>query len=56
MLRSAGAISFRGKGGQVTSLMALGRWSDISMMQRYIRAAENELAIEETRRLFEGQG
>jgi site-specific recombinase XerD len=56
MLRSTGAIGFRRKGGQVTSLMALGGWSDISMVQRYIRAAENELAIEEARRLFDGEG
>jgi integrase/recombinase XerD len=54
MLRSTGAIGFRRKGGQVTSLMALGGWSDIAMVQRYIRAAENELAIEEARRLFDG--
>jgi integrase/recombinase XerD len=55
MLRSTGAIGFRRKGGQVTSLMALGGWTDISMVQRYIRAAENELAIEEARRLFDGK-
>jgi integrase/recombinase XerD len=55
MLRSTGAIGFRRKGGQVTSLMALGGWSDISMVQRYIRAAENDLAIEEARRLFDGE-
>lgn len=55
MLRSTGAIEFRRKGGQVTSLMALGGWNDISMVQRYIRAAENELAIEEARRLFDGE-
>jgi site-specific recombinase XerD len=55
MLRATGAISFRRKGGQVTSLMALGGWSDISMVQRYIKAAENELAIEEARRLFDGE-
>jgi integrase/recombinase XerD len=55
MLRSTGAIAFRRKGGQVTSLMALGGWSDISMVTRYIRAAENDLAIEEARRLFDGQ-
>lgn len=55
MLRSTGAIGFRRKGGQVTSLMALGGWSDIAMVQRYIRAAENELAIEEARRLFDNE-
>lgn len=55
MLRATGAIAFRRKGGQVTSLMALGGWNDISMVQRYIRAAENELAIEEARRLFDGE-
>ena len=48
-------MGFRRKGGQVTSLMALGGWSDISMVQRYIRAAENDLAIEEARRLFDGE-
>jgi integrase/recombinase XerD len=53
MLRSTGAIDFRRRGGQVTSLMALGGWSDIGMVQRYIRAAENDLAIEEARRLFD---
>lgn len=53
MLRSTGAIGFRRRGGQVTSLMALGGWSDIAMVQRYIRAAENELALEEARRLFD---
>jgi site-specific recombinase XerD len=52
MLRSTGAIGFRRKGGQVTSLMALGGWSDISMVQRYIRAAENELAVEEAHRIL----
>lgn len=55
MLRATGAIAFRRKGGQVTSLMALGGWNDISMVQRYIRAAENELAIEEARRLFDSE-
>jgi site-specific recombinase XerD len=54
MLRSTGAIGFRRKGGQVTSLMALGGWSDISMVQRYIRAAENELAVEEAHRILDG--
>lgn len=53
MLRSTGAITFRRRGGQVTSLMALGGWNDISMVQRYIRAAENELAVEEAHRLFD---
>lgn len=56
MLRATGAIGFRGRGGQVTSLMALGGWSDVSMVQRYIRAAENELALDEARRLFDGPG
>lgn len=55
MLRSTGAIAFRRKGGQVTSLMALGGWTDITMVQRYIRAAENDLAIEEAHRLFDGE-
>jgi hypothetical protein len=53
MWRSTGAISWRRKGGSVTSLMALGGWTDISMVQRYIRAAENEIAVEEARRMFD---
>jgi integrase/recombinase XerD len=55
MLRATGAIEFRRKGGQVTSLMALGGWSDISMVQRYIRAAESQLAVDEAHRLFDGE-
>jgi hypothetical protein len=34
--------------------MALGGWTDISMVQRYIRAAENDIAVEEAHRLFDG--
>jgi hypothetical protein len=34
--------------------MALGGWTDISMVQRYIKAAESEIAVEEARRLFDG--
>ena len=55
MMRRGGAIAWRRKGGSVTSLMALGGWTDISMVQRYIRAAENEIAVEEARRLFDGE-
>jgi integrase/recombinase XerD len=54
MMRRGGAISWRRKGGSVTSLMALGGWTDISMVQRYVRAAETEIAVEEARRLFDG--
>ena len=54
MMRRGGAITFRRKGGSVTSLMALGGWSDVSMVIRYIRQAENEIAVEEARRLFDG--
>jgi site-specific recombinase XerD len=54
MLRRGGAIRWRRKGGSVTSLMALGGWTDISMVQRYVRAAETEIAVEEARRLFDG--
>jgi integrase/recombinase XerD len=53
MLRRGGAIAWRRKGGSVTSLMALGGWTDISMVQRYVRAAETEIAVEEARRLFD---
>jgi hypothetical protein len=35
--------------------MALGGWQDISMVQRYVKAAENDIAIEEARRLFDGE-
>jgi integrase/recombinase XerD len=55
MLRRGGAIAWRRKGGSVTSLMALGGWTDISMVQRYVRAAETEIALEEARRLFDGE-
>lgn len=55
MLRRGGAIRWRRKGGSVTSLMALGGWTDISMVQRYVRAAETEIAVEEARRLFDGE-
>lgn len=54
MMRRGGAINWRRKGGSVTSLMSLGGWTDISMVQRYIRAAESEIAVEEARRLFDG--
>jgi hypothetical protein len=55
MLRSTGAIAWRHKGGSVTSLMALGGWADISMVQQYVKAAENDIAIEEARRLFDAE-
>jgi site-specific recombinase XerD len=55
MMRRGGAINWRRKGGSVTSLMALGGWTDISMVQRYVRAAETEIAVEEARRLFDGE-
>jgi integrase/recombinase XerD len=55
MLRSTGAIAWRHKGGSVTSLMALGGWTDIAMVQRYVKAAENDIAIEEARRLFDAE-
>jgi integrase/recombinase XerD len=55
MMRRGGAINWRRKGGTVTSLMSLGGWTDIAMVQRYIRAAESEIAVEEARRLFDGQ-
>lgn len=54
MMRRGGAIAWRRKGGSVTSLMALGGWTDISMVQRYVRAAETEIALDEARRLFDG--
>lgn len=53
MLRRGGAIKWRRKGGSVTSLMVIGGWNDISMVSRYIKAAESEIAIEEARRLFD---
>jgi len=56
MMRRGGAINWRRKGGSVTSLMALGGWTDISMVQRYVRAAESEIAVAEARRLFDGNG
>lgn len=53
MMRRGGAINWRRKGGSVTSLMALGGWTDMSMVQRYIKAAESEIAVDEARKLFD---
>lgn len=56
MLRATGAVAWRRKGGSTESLMTIAGWRDLKMVMRYTRAAENELAIEEARRLFDGEG
>jgi site-specific recombinase XerD len=52
MLRAGGAITWRRRGGSTESLMTIAGWRDLRMVQRYTRAAEQELALEEARRLF----
>jgi site-specific recombinase XerD len=54
MLRSYGAIQWRRKGGSVPALLTLAGWSSLDMAQRYVKAAETELAIEEAHRLMGG--
>jgi len=54
MLRAAFAVGWRLKGGSTESMMTLAGWRDMKMVMRYTRAAENELALEEARRLFDG--
>lgn len=53
MLRAGGAILWRRRGGSTESLMTIAGWRDLKMVLRYTRAAEQELAIEEARRLHD---
>lgn len=51
MLRATGAIRWRAAGGSVPGLLTIAGWSSLDMAQRYVRAAENRLAVAEAHRL-----
>lgn len=51
MLRATGAIRWREAGGSVPGLLTVAGWSSLEMAQRYVRAAENRLAVDEAHRL-----
>lgn len=51
MLRSTGAIRWRAAGGSVPGLLTVAGWSSLDMAQRYVRAAENRLAVDEAHKL-----
>lgn len=50
-LRHTGAVRWLKKGGSPTGLMAVAGWTSLDMLRRYIKAAESDLAAEESRRL-----
>lgn len=58
MARAGGAIEWRRRNGSISGLMTIAGWRDLKMVQRYTRAAEMDLALEEARRLHDqgGQG
>jgi integrase/recombinase XerD len=51
MLRHTAAVRWMKAGGSVTGLMSQGGWTDIALVQRYLGAAQADLAIEESHRL-----
>ena len=51
MLRATGAIRWRAAGGSVPGLLTVAGWSSLEMAQRYVKAAENRLAVDEAHRL-----
>jgi len=51
MLRHTMAVNWTAAGGSVTGLMSQGGWSSVDLVQRYLGAAQSELAIEESHRL-----
>lgn len=53
MTRAGGAIEWRRKGGSITGLMTIAGWTDVAMVQRYTRAADIGLALDEARRLHD---
>ncbi|WP_300614021.1 tyrosine-type recombinase/integrase [Trebonia sp.] len=55
MLRAGGAVNWRRQGGSTESLLTIAGWRDVRMAMRYTKVAERELALEEARRLFDGQ-
>lgn len=50
-LRATGAIRWREKGGSVPGLLTVAGWTSLEMAQRYVRAAESRLAVDEAHRL-----
>lgn len=53
MTRAGGAIGWRRRGGSTESLMTIAGWKDLKMVMRYTRAAEQQLALEEAKRLLD---
>jgi integrase/recombinase XerD len=51
MLRATGAIRWRAAGGSVPGLLTIAGWSSLEMAQRYVKAAENRLAVAEAHKL-----
>jgi site-specific recombinase XerD len=51
MLRATGAIRWRAAGGSVPGLLTVAGWSSVEMAARYVKAAENRLAVDEAHRL-----
>src|SRR5216684_2613685 len=51
MLRATGAIRWRAAGGSVPGLLTVAGWSSVEMAARYVKAAENRLALDEAHRL-----
>ncbi|HEX9354519.1 MAG TPA: tyrosine-type recombinase/integrase [Streptosporangiaceae bacterium] len=51
MLRATGAIRWRAAGGSVPGLLTVAGWSSLEMAQRYVKAAENHLAVDEAHKL-----
>jgi site-specific recombinase XerD len=54
MLRHTAAVRWMKAGGSVTGLMSQGGWTDVALVQRYLGAAQSDLAIEEAHRLQAG--
>lgn len=53
MTRAGGAIEWRQRGGSIPGLMTIAGWTDVAMVQRYTRAAEITLALDEARKLHD---
>jgi site-specific recombinase XerD len=51
MLRATGAIRWRAAGGSVPGLLTVAGWSSAEMAARYVKAAENRLAVDEAHKL-----
>ncbi|HEY1706431.1 MAG TPA: tyrosine-type recombinase/integrase [Trebonia sp.] len=53
--RAGGSIAWRRAGGTTESLMTINGWTDPKMAMRYTRAAEQQIALEEAERLYQGR-